>query len=136
MAASVLPTSSAPPSPRKATLSGPPGRRGTQTATEACGLLRRRGWTTSLARLRVVGETDVRLLAAPPGSAVTVELLCPCPDAPDDAGPWAAVRIEDDERAVWRGPEGSCTVETLARFLDDLVRRSGGELAERYRCCG
>jgi hypothetical protein len=136
MPSSVLPTSPALPSPRTAPLSGPRGRRAMQTATEACRLLRRRGWTTSLAGFRVVGDTDVRLLAVSPGSAVAVEVLCPCPDTPDDDGPWAAVRVEGEERTVWRGPDRTCTTETLVRFVDDLIRRTDGELAQRYRFCG
>lgn len=124
------------PSPRRAVASGPRGRRALRTATVACRLLRRQGWTTSLAGFQVVGDTDVRLLAVPSRSDTTVELLCPCPEGPDDAGPWAAVRIRDDERTVWCGPDRDCTAETLVRFIDDLARRSHPELAERYRLCG
>jgi hypothetical protein len=46
------------------------------------------------------------------------------------------VRVRDDERTVWCGPDRGCTAETLVRFIDDLVRRSDGELEERYRLCG
>jgi hypothetical protein len=99
-------------------------------------MLRRQGWITSMAGFRVVGDTDVRLLAVPTGSDTTVELLCPCPEGPDDAGPWAAVRVRDDERTVWCGPDRGCPAETLVRFIDDLVRRADGELAERYCLCG
>jgi hypothetical protein len=136
MATSVLPTPSVLPVPRRPPLCGPRGRRAMQTATLACRLLRGRGWTTSLTGFRVAGDTDVRLLAVSPHSAVAVELLCPCPDTPDDAGPWAAVRIREEERVVWRGPHRNCTAETLARFIDDLLGRPDEEPPQRYQLCG
>ena len=134
MAAPVLPTPT--PAARRAVLCGPRGRRAIDIAATACRLLRRRGWTTSMAGFRVIGDTDVRLLAGSPASTVSVEVLCPCPDSPDDAGPWAAVRIREDDRTVWRGPDRDCTVETLVRFVDDLVRSPDAELAQRYQFCG
>lgn len=124
------------PSPRRALLGGPRGRRAMRKATAACHQLRRHGWASSLTGFRVMGDTDVRLLAVSPGSAASVEVLCPCPDEPDDAGPWAAVRIREEERTVWRGPDRSCTVEALVRFVDDLARRPDAELAQRYESCG
>lgn len=142
MAAPVLPTPVLPipvqptRSSERAPVSGPRGRKAMQTATAACRLLRRRGWTTSLAGFRVVGDTDVRLLAVFSDSPAAVELLCPCPDAPDDGGPWAAVRVRPEERTVWCGPDRGCTAETLVRFIDDLGRRPDHELRERYRLCG
>lgn len=142
MATPVLSTSPLAPAgseltlPRRGPFCGPRGRRAMKTAALACRLLRRRGWSTSLAGFQVAGDVDVRLCAVHPDSPVAVEVLCPCPDTPDDAGAWAAVRVLREERAVWCGPDLSCTVETLERFIDDLARRSDDELAQRYRCCG
>lgn len=132
-----LPRAAPSPPPRHGPVAALRGRRALRTASIACRLLRRRGWTTRLTEFRIAGDVDVRLLAALPDKAVAVELLCPCPDDADGVGPWAAVRIRaEDDRTVWHGPDRSCTAATLARFIDDLARRPDPDLGRSYEMCG
>lgn len=87
--------------------------------------LRGRGLTCSILRIRVAGELDVRLQASRPGTTVTVELLGPV------AAGWAAVRVDGDDRQVWRGA-ATLNAELLADFVADLLACPEAALEQRY----
>jgi hypothetical protein len=74
--------------------------------------------------------TDVRLLACSPGTPV-VELLGPYDDIPI-GGWWHAVRIDLDERSIWRGPSCSCPRPRAIAFVEHLLVDRPGDLLRRY----
>src|ERR671939_521368 len=74
-----------------------------------------------LVTARCSGECDVRIEIRCPGSTVTVELLCACPEHPASA--WYGVRDDHGERIVWGGPDIRCHPADVVRFVEVLLTR-------------
>lgn len=83
----------------------------------------------------VAGDPDVRVQAWRADGGATVELLWASPDA---AKPRQvdAVRIQGEDRAVWRSPHGRCADADIVRFLCDLLLLDAAALEDRYLLLG
>ena len=92
--------------------------------------LRRRGCDARITVHRFAGDRDVRLEVSGAG-AVDAELLDTWGDAPC-GDRWQAVRSAPDGRVVWCGPPRRCPVDTVATFVQDLLRYGEPELHGRH----
>jgi hypothetical protein len=83
-------------------------------------VLRAHDLHADLQMLSVCGEPDIRLVACRDGDEVAVELLawpadCPGPDH------WNAVRVQGEDRQVWRGPLHDAPPGEVVRFVEVLL---------------
>ncbi|SDX90454.1 hypothetical protein SAMN05661080_01644 [Modestobacter sp. DSM 44400] len=82
------------------------------------------------------GYPDVRLQVRQAARAdVAVELLAPDPPAWSSQN-WDAVRIEEGHREVWRGPDRSCPLTEVTRFVQALLCLGAVQLAQLYTDLG
>ena len=85
-------------------------------------------------------EPDVRLTVrrtddVDPPAHVLVELLPPGRDrAP--VRHWAAVRVEDGRRQVWRGPDAGCPGDAVVAFVDALLAPQPPRTEQPYTLLG
>lgn len=95
----------------------------------------RRGFIVELVTHDCCGEEDVRVHVWDAVTPVTVEVLLAGGCWPTEH--WDAVRVDGGGRLLWRGPCRLQPVETLVRFVGDLLtEQSRNALISRYRLLG
>jgi hypothetical protein len=78
------------------------------------------------------GEADVRLqVRRPEPLDLVVELMAPDPPAWTSPN-WDGVRVEHGHRQVWRGPDRTCSLNEVRRFVQALLCLDQAQLAAQY----
>jgi len=70
--------------------------------------------------LTLCGDPDVRLVACQDRADVVVELLAELPEE-SPAEHWHAVRVDGQDRQVWRGPRRDAPTDQVVRFVAELT---------------
>ena len=93
------------------------------------------GLQVTVATSTCIGEPDPRLCICGPFPRPAVELLCGAPEGPSPAH-WDAVRVDGDERVVWRGPASGSDPDAVVAFVRDLLTLPREALRCRHRMLG